>query len=567
MSTGGLETQPSATTYELEDLVVRAWEGRIRVPHFQRDFRWNSQDVLRLFDSIIRGYPIGSLLLWVRASEQATVTLGALVIDAPSGDNTLWVVDGQQRITSLANALHPEGSRRAPFTVSYDLRNNLFVSRPKQAEIYHIPLPVLFDLDRLIDWFSEVGESVKEYFPEARRVAKLLRQYKVPTYLVRQDDEAVLTSIFDRMNNYGKRLSRAEIFSALFAGPEKRAADDLTIPRIAEEIADRTGFGLIDSNTVLHAILARRGSDPTRDIRSEFDDSGRRSSPEFPGESRDSAYVQGKEALVRAVIFLQTEAGVPHISLLTYKALLVVLARFFAHFPEPASRNLKLLRRFYWRVSIDGPVVFKGSFTQMSRMLSAQVVPGDETTSAQGLVRAMGESTRTIPGADRFRTNEAVGKIILCSWWALRPRSPVSGEVYDASELAELLAEQSTAALAVHRIFSRRVNMLEQLWAANRIFVPSLTDSSDTFLEFFVTRPSTLTEAQWGAVLTSYCLDPHSLGLLNAGNRSEFLQVRQEAIRENLRSFVLRMTEWDYEDTPPLASLDFDLPDSDYVDG
>ncbi|MGH8907619.1 MAG: DUF262 domain-containing protein [Egibacteraceae bacterium] len=108
MSTG-LDMRVSATTYDLEDLVTEAWAGRIRVPHFQRDFRWTRRDVIRLFDSIVKGYPIGSLLLWVRPAEAQRIRLGALEIDAPRMEQALWVVDGQQRITSLANALHEGG--------------------------------------------------------------------------------------------------------------------------------------------------------------------------------------------------------------------------------------------------------------------------------------------------------------------------------------------------------------------------------------------------------------------------------------------------------------------------
>ena len=36
----------------------------MRVPHFQRSFRWDARDVGLLFDSILRGYPVGSVLLW-----------------------------------------------------------------------------------------------------------------------------------------------------------------------------------------------------------------------------------------------------------------------------------------------------------------------------------------------------------------------------------------------------------------------------------------------------------------------------------------------------------------------
>lgn len=70
----GLETRPGAITLGLDDLVELAWDGRIRVPHFQRDFKWTRQDVIRLFDSILRRYPIGSLLLWRRPAPAQKIT-------------------------------------------------------------------------------------------------------------------------------------------------------------------------------------------------------------------------------------------------------------------------------------------------------------------------------------------------------------------------------------------------------------------------------------------------------------------------------------------------------------
>lgn len=566
MSTAGLDTQPSAATYDLEDLVTQAWLGRIRVPHFQRGFRWGRQDVIRLFDSIVRGYPVGSLLLWVRRSPAQTITLGALQVDAPASDSALWVVDGQQRITSLANALHPEGHRHSPFDVYYDLHLREFVSSPSVTEGRYVPLPVLFDLERLIDWFAGPGQIVSEHFSEARRIAKVLRQFKVPAYLVKQDDVEVLTDIFDRMNNFGKRLSRAEIFSALFAGPEAGAQDRLSISRIAERIATRTGFGTLDDDTVLGAILARRGPDPTREIRNEFDDTRRRVS-DFPGEDQDTAYAEGEQALVRAIEFLQTTAGVPHLALLAYRSILVVLARFFAHFPEPQERNRELLRRVYWRVAVSGPAVFKGSFTQVGRALSTRIKPGDEGASVRNLIAAMADARPSLPNPERFRTNEAGAKIILCSWWAMRPRSPFTGEPYDPQELALLLADQSTAAMAVRRIFPKGMSHKQQLMAANRLFVPTTTDPVDEFLTLMTKQPMDLNDDRWDVVLNSYCLDQRMVQRLNAGDRDGFLALRQETLTSRLREFLERMAEWDYEDTPALDSLEFDdLDELDDVD-
>ncbi|WP_327024382.1 DUF262 domain-containing protein [Micromonospora sp. NBC_01739] len=558
MSTARLDTQPSAATYDLEDLITEAWNGGIRVPHFQRDFRWGLQDVIRLFDSIVRGYPVGSLLLWVRRSPAQEITLGSLSISAPASDNALWVVDGQQRITSLANALHPEGNRNSPFNIVYDLRSQEFAPQPTMIEPRFIPLPVLFDLDKLLDWFAGPGQAVAEFFPEARRIAKLLRQFKVPAYLVKQDDEEILTDIFDRMNNYGKRLSRAEIFSALFAGPEDGAQDRLSISRIAERIAARTGFGTIDDDTVLAAILARRGPDPTREIRNEFDDTRRRYGAEFPGEDRDTAYAEGEQALVRAINFLQNVAGVPHLSLLAYRSLLVVFARFFAHFPNPKERNLQLLRRVYWRVAVSGPAVFKGSFTQISRALSSRIRPGDELASVRGLIATMDEARPSMPNPERFKANEAGAKIILCSWWDLQPRSPVTGVPYGAQELTVLLADQSTAAAAVRRIFPRGLSLEQQLWSANRIFVPSATDPVDDIVSLLAQQPVNLDDATWEAVLGSFSVDRQIVRQLGFGDRDSFLNGRQELINRQLRAFLQRMAEWDYEDTPSLDSMEFD---------
>lgn len=569
MTKAGLDTQPGGQTYELDDLLAEAWSGQIRVPHFQRGFRWGSQDVIRLFDSILRGYPIGSLLLWVRHSPADLVTLGSLEIAAEESDKTLWVVDGQQRIVSLANALHPQGRHHSPFDIYYNLAKSEFISAPKVTEPHLVPLHVLFDLEELLGWFAGVGQGGSEYFAEATRVAKRLRQYKIPAYLVKQDDEAILRDIFDRVNNFGKRLSRAEIFSALFAESEEktdgRSGGKLPIDRIAQRVASRTGFGTLDDDTVLRSILARRGPDITREFHNEFD-SGRRSHVEFPGENQELAFRESEAALVQAIEFFQEEAGVPHLTLLSYRALLIVFTRFFSHFPNPSQRNLQLLRRLYWRVSVSGPSVFKGSFTQMSKALTVKIQPGDEDGSIKRLMATMSDAAIAVPSPDRFRTNEATGKIILCSWWALGPRSPVTGQPYELQDLGDILADEKTAALAVHRVFRSGISSKQQLMAANRFLLPRNDEPVDDLQTLLSLNPVELSESAWDAVIASHCMSRAMAESLSFGDKDSFLSLRQDRITEELQSFLARMAEWDYEDTPSLISLDFD-DDLDELEG
>lgn len=277
-----LSTTPAARVFDIEDLVGLALSGDLRIPSFQRPLRWGLEDARRLFDSVLRGYPLGSLLLWERAAPEETVRLGALAIHAPARDRALWVVDGQQRLTTLANALSAEGAREERFALSVDLRHSEVVGTKPNDPPTTVPLPVLFDLPKLLGWFREHPDAV-DHLEAASGIAKKIREAKIPASVVSTDDEDVLRDIFDRLNNYGKRLTRAEVFSALNPAVGAGTAGTDSIEAIAAALDEDYGFGAIDPDTVLRAVLARRGADVTREIRFEFDDARRPS--EFPGRT------------------------------------------------------------------------------------------------------------------------------------------------------------------------------------------------------------------------------------------------------------------------------------------
>jgi uncharacterized protein with ParB-like and HNH nuclease domain len=65
------------------DLVADVLNGRIRIPPFQRGFKWESRDIIELFDSLVRGFPIGNLLLWLQPAKAAHLDVGPVHIDAP----------------------------------------------------------------------------------------------------------------------------------------------------------------------------------------------------------------------------------------------------------------------------------------------------------------------------------------------------------------------------------------------------------------------------------------------------------------------------------------------------
>ncbi|AUB80685.1 DUF262 domain-containing protein [Candidatus Thiodictyon syntrophicum] len=529
-------SQPVAKTLSVVDLVGETLKGRIRIPEFQRPLRWQWEDVRRLFDSIVKGYPIGSVLLWIRPAPEAAIRLGGLRIPARQFDDGWWVVDGQQRLTSLANALSEEGSRDDRFALAYDLEQQTFC-HPSREDLGHIiPLPVLFDLQRLIRWFTKEHPEAGERLDEASRVTRAIREYQVPAYLVSQEEESVLRDIFDRMNNYGKRLSRAEVFAALHPAQGSGLEPTSRFQQIAESIDAERGFGLVDDDTVLRSVLARRGGDVTRDIRVEFLESTQ-AARDFGREQAETTYWEGAIALSRAVAFLQEDAGVPHFAFLPYRYLLVVLTRFFAHFPEPEPRNRILLRRWFWRAAMVGPGPFTSSWTNAMRTLATRISRDDESGSVQRLLASPFDSTLRLPPLTGFRTSAAASRIVLSALWALRPRSLLSGRPYDRSDLAESMRPEGTPAGIARRILNRAPN--DQLaWAANRILVLD-QELPGTPADLLVSPPLER-ENNAAEFLASHALDDALVSNLAQGDKTAFLNTRQQRLMEIVRTMSKR---------------------------
>lgn len=548
-------SQPAARTFSVVDLVAAAIEGRIRIPEFQRPLRWQWEDVRRLFDSIVKGYPIGNLLLWKRPAPAADIRLGGLRLQAREFDEGWWVVDGQQRLTSLASALSETGGRDERFALAYDLRGKKFV-RPtsREEDGYIIPLPILFDLQRLIRWFTKDHQDASEKLDEASRVTRAIREYQVPAYLVDQNDEAVLRDIFDRLNNYGKRLSRAEVFSALHPGQASSVEPFSHFQQIAESIHGERGFGIVDDDTVLRAVLARRDADVTRDIRVEFSNRTRKPR-DFGEEAPEKAYRQGELALSRAVAFLQEDAGVPHFAFLPYRYLLVVLTRFFAHFPEPNPRNRILLRRWFWRAALIGPGPFSSSWTNAIGNLSNRITKNDEIGTIQRLLSAPIDQPLSFPSLTGFKTSAAASRIVLSALWALKPRSLLTGQPYDRQQLIEALQPDITLAGVAKRILNREPEN-QKAWAANRILV--LEDEPlMTVVDLLFTPPLMRDVAKYD-LFASHALDAELVKTLAEGDKTTFLDGRQQRVKQVVADFIERMAETHLEDTPPLDSFDLD---------
>lgn len=541
--------QPTRSRNEqlkIQELVTLVHGGKVRVPEFQRSFRWAADDVLALFDSILRGYPFGSLLLWKRSAPAARLKVGAISVDARKVSDALWVVDGQQRITSLVNAVDPSaGTKDERFRIVYSLSGRKFVAPKDLKDALGIPLPDLFDLSRAFAWLQENPDAAA-HAGEIQRVTGLLRDVEVSASVIEQADESVLRVVFDRINSAGKRLRGSEIFDAIHGSTGDSASQSLTASAIADRLDQSTDFGRLDEQIVYQAILVRRHPDVTRDAHMEFSAERSSLSP-FGAESKASAYERTEIALERVIRFLQDRAGIPHFTFVPFRFQLLVLTRFFALFDEPTARNLELLSRWFWRSTAAAARLGYTGSTGDIRTLAGLVEPQDESGSVQRLLAATNpDEPVPTPSLNKFRTNHTSGKVVLAALWALGPVNPETEEQLTISELAAYLSSESSPAAVALEIFPRRILDKESLnSAANRVIA-------------VLDRDVFLGKLDSDDMLSSLLLNDQMLDAVNRRNPEEFIQHRSNALEKYLRSFLDDRTGQGFEITPPLSEFDFD---------
>lgn len=88
-------------TRSIQVLMNEVSQGQLRLPEIQRAYVWKPAQVAGLIDSLYRRYPSGSLLLWKTSEEITDRPLATTTGTSVGLDRPTFLLDGQQRITSL----------------------------------------------------------------------------------------------------------------------------------------------------------------------------------------------------------------------------------------------------------------------------------------------------------------------------------------------------------------------------------------------------------------------------------------------------------------------------------
>lgn len=509
-----------ANRHRVKEYLEYAKAGRLRVPSFQRPLRWSPKDEARLFDSILRRFPIGTLLLWQHPAKAAAVSFKRVVVPAPEMADALWVVDGQQRLNTIVGLLlNPppptEGAHRELFL---NLSDGQFrwLRAEESAEL--LPVRRLADPVLLSDWRDLVKPSVAQH-TLAVRVADRIQNYEIPTYTTQMEEDAHLRILFTRVNTSGAPMREAEVFHALHRASEGGAPADQALV----DAATATSFGPLSEKTRQFILLAVSGRAPRSGVIRSLE-----------VDALTPLVSDAARALQRAIHLLQAEMEVPVAAMLPGDLPLVVLTHLLHRFDFICERSVVLLTRWLWRGAAVASLTLTNEHL-VAAFRAVQAAEHEEQAVQDLLALVPRAAPGELPRPGDFNARGVDARLALLWLASLRP------EPLPASQLSLLTPlgapEPAEDDPAPGRLGAKALR--SSVGARLLVPLPRHRDLGDLLAE------------QPAAWLAGHALAEEDRPDLAAGRWDAVVERRLARIRAGVERMVRRGAAWDQDDDGP----------------
>ena len=229
---------------KVADLLSDVKNGRIGLPDLQRPFVWKDNKVRELLDSMMKGYPIGYIMLWTSPDDyENTGHIGKNEKVYKQPDDL--VVDGQQRLTALLAAMYgvtikDKNYKERKIRISFNPLTREFAVWTQAYErnpewISEISSVFAADQEHNISKFRKAfiksanesreknGETVltedeEDLIEENINDLLNLGIYSLPTLKINSKaDEEDVADIFVRVNSGGQNLTEKNFIETLIA--------------------------------------------------------------------------------------------------------------------------------------------------------------------------------------------------------------------------------------------------------------------------------------------------------------------------------------------------------------
>ena len=340
--------EPQSLTFS--SLMSDIEKGNIKIPQFQRDFVWSKDKSAKLLDSIVKGYPIGTFILWKTKEElRALRNLGGIKLPrTPKGDFIQYVIDGQQRLTTMFASLKGLKIKREYYEEDYsEFYVDLDADEDEQLVLTglddtdHHQVIKLYDLlygklKTLTAYPEELQDRIQEYKDR-------LNAYQFSAVLIKEAPLDVATEVFTRLNVGGKPLTVFEIMVAKTFDSKR----DFDLAEKYDELIselETVDYGTVPESVVLQTISILLVKEcRKKDIL------------KLSKKKVIDIWPKAVDAIKSAVDYFRNYYRIPVSYLIPYPNLIVPFSYYFykkKH--KPIGDTQKYLEDFFWRVALGG---------------------------------------------------------------------------------------------------------------------------------------------------------------------------------------------------------------------
>ena len=229
---------------EVEDLLKDIKSGKLGLPDLQRPFVWKDNKVRDLLDSMLKGFPIGYIMIWSAPEDYENVKQIGLNEKNYKRSEDL-VIDGQQRLTSLIASMYgikvkDKRFKERRIRIVYnplEAKFEVWSSRYEKDPLWINDISKLFEADDRHEATKFRREFIKRLneYKVSKEEPKLtddeeitieenlnalldLKDYSLPVLKIRQKaDEEDVADIFKRVNSGGQNLNENNFIETLLS--------------------------------------------------------------------------------------------------------------------------------------------------------------------------------------------------------------------------------------------------------------------------------------------------------------------------------------------------------------
>jgi hypothetical protein len=344
------EPEISTSPEKIDKIINRINSGDIRIPAFQRAYVWKQNQILDLLDSIVKSYPIGSILLW-NTSEKLNHTRNIAGYKIPENGEEYpvnYILDGQQRVSSIYAILSKEAEQETEsanynpdldlFEIYYNFNTKTFLPKSEVdiAENDIICMRNFLDGKQLIKSITKLDNK---YTDDVTALYSKFINYELPVITIKNRGKYEVGNIFERINNTGTKLSTLDLMTAWTWTNDFHLLD--SISNLQEELEEKN-FGDITQNILLQAISGLIQDDTTT-----------KAITNLSGQQVRDYWDNFCEALKKAIDFITSELHCSHLDFLPYQQQIIGLVKFFSFKEMPNSNQIKELKKWFWKTSFS----------------------------------------------------------------------------------------------------------------------------------------------------------------------------------------------------------------------